>query len=126
LKSSKELSYEWCRLGIKVGCFGCYKQRSKDGGMSMLAITANELKRNGVSGIERAMLESDDSQVFVDVRGKAKYVILAVDEFNLFREYQLDKAIAEAEQCLASDEVRVIDDLDGYAEQLRDEIKCGA
>jgi|GEM_PF-131901 len=89
----------------------------------ILAITANDLKRNGVSGIERAMLESEDSQVFVDVRGKAKYVILAVEAFNLFREYQLDKAIAEAEYCLKTGDVRVIDNVDNYAQQLQDEIK---
>ncbi len=88
----------------------------------MLAITANDLKRNGIAGIERAMIESEEHQVFVDVRGKAKYIILGVDEYNLFREYQLDKAIEEAEQCLAAGDVRVIDDLDNYAQQLQDEI----
>jgi len=81
------------------------------------------LKRNGVSGIECVMLESEDSQVFVDVRGKAKYVILAVEEFNLFLEYQLDKAIAEAEYCLKTGDVQVIDNVDSYAHQLQDEIK---
>jgi len=91
----------------------------------MLAITANDLKRSGIAGIERAMTESDDSHVLVDVRGKAKYVILGVDEFNLFREYQLDKAIAEAEQCIEKGEIRVIDDIDNYAQQLQNEIKSG-
>lgn len=91
----------------------------------MLSITANDLKRNGVAGIERAMIESDDKHVLVDVRGKAKYVILAADEFNLFREYQLDQAIAEAEQCLALGAVQVIENLDDYAQQLSNEIKHG-
>jgi len=88
----------------------------------VLAITANDLKRNGISGIERAMKDSDDQHVLVDVRGRAKYVILAVEEFNLFREYQLDKAISEAEKCLAAGDVQVIDDLEHYAEQLEGEI----
>ena len=89
----------------------------------MLAITANDLKRNGIAGIDRAMTKSDERQVLVDVRGKAKYIILGIDEYNFFREYQLDKAIAEAEVCLAVGDVRVIDDLDNYAQQLQDEIK---
>lgn len=89
----------------------------------MLAITANDLKRNGIAGIDRAMTKSDERQVLVDVRGKAKYIILDIDEYNFFREYQLDKAIAEAEVCLAVGDVRVIDDLDNYAQQLQDEIK---
>lgn len=88
----------------------------------MRVITANDLKRNGVSGIDRAMDNNDDRHVLVDVRGKTKYVILAVDEFNLFREYQLDKAIAEAEKCLVAGDVQVIDDLEHYAEQLENEI----
>ena len=92
----------------------------------MLAITANDLKRNGIAGIERAMIDSDERQVLVDVRGKAKYIILGVDEYNLFQEYQLDKAISEAEQCVAVGDVRVIDDLDNYAQQLQDEIKRDA
>jgi len=46
------------------------------------------------------MFNSDENSVMVDVRGKAKYVILSVDEFNQFREYQLDQAIIEAENCL--------------------------
>ena len=91
----------------------------------MLSITANDLKRNGVAGIERAMIDSDDKHVLVNVRGKTKYVILAADEFNLFREYQLDQAIAEAEQCLVRGEVQVIEDLDHYAQQLINEIKHG-
>jgi len=89
----------------------------------MLAISANDLKRNGVAGIDRAMRGNDEHQLLVDVRGKTKYVILEVGEFNLFREYQLDKAIAEAEQCLLEDKVKVIDDLDNYAYQLQNEIK---
>jgi len=66
----------------------------------MLSITANDLKRSGITGIERAMFNSDENSVMVDVRKKAKYVILSVDEFNQFREYQLDQAIIEAENCL--------------------------
>ena len=50
----------------------------------MNSITANELKRNGVAGIERVMLASHDCSVMVDVRGKKKYVILSADEFNQY------------------------------------------
>ncbi|PCH94194.1 MAG: prevent-host-death protein [Gammaproteobacteria bacterium] len=88
----------------------------------MLSITANDLKRSGVSGIERAMQSCNDTGVMVDVRGKAKYVILAVSEFNQFREYQLDQAIAEAENCLAQNKYLIINDLDNYAEQLTKEV----
>jgi len=88
----------------------------------MFSITANELKRNGVAGIERVMLDNNETGVTVDVRGKAKYVILSVDEFNQFREYQLDQAIAEAEACLVKGECSTIEDLDNYAQVLEKEI----
>lgn len=91
----------------------------------MLSITANDLKRNGVAGIERVMLNNDDNSVMVDVRGKAKYVILAVNEFNQYREYQLDQAIAEAENCLANGKYTVIKDINNYAQQLTTEIENG-
>jgi len=88
----------------------------------MFSITANELKRNGVAGIERVMLDNNETGVTVDVRGKAKYVILSVDEFNQYREYQLDQAIAEAEACLVKGEYNTIEDLENYAQALEKEI----
>ena len=88
----------------------------------MHSITANELKRNGVAGIERVMSDSDESSVMVDVRGKTKYVILSADEFNQYREYQLDQAISEAEACLAKGECSTIEDFDSYAQLLEKEI----
>ncbi|TXK93390.1 prevent-host-death protein [Methylococcaceae bacterium HT1] len=92
----------------------------------MSVITANDLKRSGVSGIERAMINSEEHQVLIDVRGKTKYVVLDIEEFNHYREYQLDKAINEAEQCLIKGRFSVIDDLDNFSEQLRQEIKQDA
>ena len=89
------------------------------------SITANELKRNGVAGIERVMLASHDCSVMVDVRGKTKYVILSADEFNQYREYQLDQAVNQAEQSLANKEFEVIKDFDAYAQILEKEIEDG-
>jgi len=45
-----------------------------------------------------------------------------VEEFNQFREYQLDQAIIEAEQCVASGEFSVISGIDDYAATLEKEI----
>ena len=91
----------------------------------MNSITANELKRNGVAGIERVMSQSHESSVMVDVRGKTKYVILSAEEFNQYREYQLDLAISEAEVSLANGNYSTIDDIDNYAETLEQEISNG-
>jgi hypothetical protein len=86
----------------------------------MFSITANKLKRNGVAGIERVMQDNNETSILVYVRGKAKYVILSVDEFNQYREYQLDLAIAEAEAeaCLANGDCSIIEDFENYAQVL--------
>jgi hypothetical protein len=94
----------------------------------MFSITANELKRNGVAGIERVMLHMQDNNetgILVDVRGKAKYVIFSVDDFSQYREYQLDLAIAEAEACLANGDCSIIEDFENYAQVLEKEISNG-
>jgi len=91
--------------------------------MIMLSINANDLKRNGISGIERAMLNGADNTVMVDVRGKAKYIILSVEEFNQYREYQLEQAISEAELCIESGNFTTIKDVENYALVLEKEIE---
>ncbi len=91
----------------------------------MLSITANDLKRSGIAGIERAMHNSDECSVMVDVRGKAKYVILSVDEFNQFREYQLEQAIIEAEDCINQGKYTELTNFDDYGALLKKEIDNG-
>jgi hypothetical protein len=88
----------------------------------MLSINANDLKRNGIVGIERAMSDSHDSSLTVNVRGKAKYVILSAEEFNQYREFQLEQAIKEAEECLVNGNYTAIEDIEHYALTLQKEI----
>lgn len=88
----------------------------------MLSISANDLKRNGIVGIEKVMSTGRDNSVMVNVRGKAKYVILSTEEFNQYREFQLEQAINEAESCLAKGEFTTIEDLENYALVLNKEI----
>jgi hypothetical protein len=94
----------------------------------MNSITANELKRNSVAGIERVMSESHESSVVIDVRGKIRFIILFADEFNQYREYHLELAIPGAETSLANGNYSAIDDMndiDNYAETLAKEIGNG-
>ncbi len=57
-------------------------------------ITANELKTKGVSIIDE-MIE-EQAGVVITVRGKEKYVVLLMEEYNQLREYELDAAIKES------------------------------
>jgi len=59
----------------------------------MQAITANELKTQGVSRISMA-LEADDEAI-ISVRGKEKYVVMPIDKYHHLRECELAAALNE-------------------------------
>ena len=58
-----------------------------------MIITANELKTKGVKAIEKK-LEEDES-LLLTVRGKPKYVVMSVEEYDRMREAELDLAIVQ-------------------------------
>ncbi len=58
-----------------------------------MIITANELKTKGVKAIEKKIKE--DERILLTVRGKAKYVVMSVEEYDKMREAELDLAIIQ-------------------------------
>ncbi|MGA1839594.1 MAG: type II toxin-antitoxin system Phd/YefM family antitoxin [bacterium] len=60
----------------------------------MTYISANELKKKGVSVIDDVI--KDQEEVIITVRGKGKYVVLDMETYNRFREYELEAALADA------------------------------
>ena len=63
-----------------------------------MVITANELKRRGISFVSRLLDKWDE--VYVSVRGNRKFVILKAEEYERLREIELEKAIQDAEKDL--------------------------
>ena len=59
----------------------------------MEIITANQLKTKGVSVIESKL--ADKKELIISVRGKEKYVIMNMDQYNYLRECELDAAMHE-------------------------------
>ncbi|MBI9056116.1 MAG: type II toxin-antitoxin system prevent-host-death family antitoxin [Bacteroidales bacterium] len=59
-------------------------------------VTANELKTKGVSIIDEKTSESGEA--IITVRGKNKYVVISMEEYNQLREYELEAAIKESEE----------------------------
>jgi len=59
-------------------------------------VTANELKTKGVSIIDE--ITSESGEAIITVRGKNKYVVISIEEYNQFREYELEAAIKESEE----------------------------
>ena len=58
------------------------------------SITANELKVKGVSILEQ--ITSDQNEAIITVRGKSKYVVLTIEEYNYLRECELEAALVES------------------------------
>ncbi len=63
-------------------------------------VTANDLKVKGVSIIEE--ITSETGEAIISVRGKNKYVVLSMEAYNQLREYELDAAIKESKDDIAS------------------------
>jgi PHD/YefM family antitoxin component YafN of YafNO toxin-antitoxin module len=66
----------------------------------MPVVTANELKTKGVSGIDK-MLE-DAREVIISVRGKPRYVVMEIDQYELMREGEIEAAWYQARSDVAA------------------------
>ena len=69
----------------------------------MYAIVANDLKTRGVSALEEGL--RSDTEAMITVRGKDKYVVMRVDHYHYLREMDLEAALFEVRQDVASGNV---------------------
>jgi len=60
----------------------------------MSDLTANDLKTQGVSALEKALRKDDE--VTISVRGKPRYVVMSVDHYERLREAEIASAWQEA------------------------------
>lgn len=65
----------------------------------MNVVTANDLKLRGVSCIEEGLI--DQPEAMITVRGKARYVVMKVEQYHHLREAELEAALLEARNDLA-------------------------
>jgi len=61
-------------------------------------ITANELKTRGIAAIEQAIHEGNEA--IITVRGKQKFIVISMDDYNALREKELTAAVMEAKDDL--------------------------
>jgi PHD/YefM family antitoxin component YafN of YafNO toxin-antitoxin module len=61
-------------------------------------VTANELKTKGIARIDEITSKGDEA--IISVRGKQRYVVLTVEQYNYFRECELEAAIVETHRDL--------------------------
>jgi len=64
----------------------------------MKYVTANELKRNGISVVNEAVAEYGEA--VISVRGKSKYVILDTETYAHLRECELEVALLETRKAI--------------------------
>lgn len=69
----------------------------------MSKISANDLKTKGVAVIE-AML-AQHSEAIVSVRGKDRFVVMEIAQYNYLRECELEAALAETRADVAAGRV---------------------
>jgi PHD/YefM family antitoxin component YafN of YafNO toxin-antitoxin module len=62
----------------------------------MATITANDIKRCGVTSIAKILENSQEA--FISVRGKNKYVVMSVEQYRHMRECELEAALLEARE----------------------------
>jgi hypothetical protein len=71
----------------------------------MGAITANDLKTRGVVAISEEL--ADEPEAMITVRGKKRYVVMDIKQYQYLRECELEAALLEAKTDLEEGKVFV-------------------
>lgn len=66
----------------------------------MGVITANEIKINGIAALERALENAPDA--IISVRGKDRFVVMDIAQYQHLRECELESALREARADVAA------------------------
>ncbi|TVQ28580.1 MAG: prevent-host-death protein [Spirochaetaceae bacterium] len=56
-------------------------------------VTANELKTKGIARIDE--ITANGGEAIISVRGKQRFVVLTVEQYNYLRDCELEAALAE-------------------------------
>ncbi len=62
----------------------------------MGAIAANDLKTRGVVSISEQL--ADNHEAIITVRGKSRYVVMEIEQYQYLRECELEAALLEARE----------------------------
>jgi PHD/YefM family antitoxin component YafN of YafNO toxin-antitoxin module len=85
----------------------------------MVYVSAGDLKKRGISLLDDIVKEKEGA--IITVRGKSKYVVIDMNAYNRFREYELEVALAETKGDLA--EGRFVEEsVEDHIKRIRDEL----
>jgi hypothetical protein len=79
-------------------------------------ISANDLKVKGISAIED--ITSSGSEAVITVRGKQKYIVMTIEEYNKLREFELEAAIIESKQDILQGRFKT-DSIENHLNRIR-------
>ena len=85
----------------------------------MTAITANDLKKKGVSILDPILKENEE--VVITIRGQNRYVVMDMDSYSHFRECELETALLETKRDLAGGH-HVSESVADHIRRITDEI----
>jgi PHD/YefM family antitoxin component YafN of YafNO toxin-antitoxin module len=85
----------------------------------MLYVSAGDLKKRGVSLLDD-IVEKQGGAI-ITVRGKSKYVVIDMNAYNRFREYELEAALTETKRDLAEGNF-VEESVNDHIKRIQDEI----
>ena len=66
----------------------------------MSTISANDLKSNGVSAVEAALV--DHSEAIITVNGKKRFVVMSLERYQYLWQCELEVVIAQTREDLAA------------------------
>ena len=71
-----------------------------------MVVTANEVKKRGVSLFDELLAKFDE--IIISSRGKKKYIVMDIKRYEEFRAYELDKAYKEVMEDVKRGDYRVV------------------
>ena len=84
--------------------------------MIMNVLSANEIKTRGVSALQS--IEDDGGEAMITVRGREKYVIMTVEQYNHLRECEIEAALMEAKKDIEDGNV-IIESVSKHLKRIR-------
>jgi len=85
----------------------------------MVYVSAGDLKKRGISLLDDVVEEQGGA--IITVRGKSKYVIIDMNEYSRYREYELEAALAETRRDLAEGNF-IEESVEDHMKRIQDEI----
>jgi prevent-host-death family protein len=89
----------------------------------MSVITANDLKTKGVAVLEKVL--ADEAEAVISVRGKPRYVVISIEQYEWLREGEIYTAWQEAREAVARNDY-VAETAEEHITRLRQELADNA